>query len=338
MHRRMSISNLVHAPAGDTSSKTSAVSASDSAPAAPVLPSMRYYAGLSHQFPPENSYGQREPTPPPATATPMPDGLRTMSPVSAASPMLGHLCNSSPLPTRSTRFNDVRLRTSPLRATPSPLPLPLPVVPALYRSKVPYAFEQTDLERDTVSISNDILVSKFHSGHPTDVSSHLVRPFPTAPAAVPVQQTIARGGRGRGGRRARNRPFACARCPATFQSRGHKANHEATVHDGKRPHKCAHCPARFGLKWNLATHVRRVHEQQRPFACDHCDMAFAQRYDLKRHSGLLHGTQAGLYKCGCGASFDKRRDLAGHTARVHPENAAVVEDGMAQVLPPLRCA
>lgn len=124
---------------------------------------------------------------------------------------------------------------------------------------------------------------------------------------------------GRVARRPRNRPFKCARCPATFQSRAHKKNHEATVHDGKRPHQCEQCPARFGLKWNLTTHVRRVHEQQRPFSCDHCDMAFAQRYDLKRHCGLMHGTQAGLYKCGCGAKFNSRRMLAVHSASAHDE-------------------
>lgn len=236
---------------------------------------------------------------------------------------------------RSHHFTECSLGTSLPRTISSNTSSPLLFTPGLSQREAQSSFGTREDGRNLALNSSVVRNEKFLSGVPTTRASRKPRNAPFAQVAVPPHEGTAEG---RVTRRARNRPFTCARCPATFQSRGHKANHEATVHDGKRPHKCAHCPARFGLKWNLATHVRRVHELQRPFACDHCDMAFAQRYDLKRHCGLMHGTQAGLYKCACGGKFNTRRMLAVHSVKAHREQATDTEHSIVYVRPPLRCA
>lgn len=61
------------------------------------------------------------------------------------------------------------------------------------------------------------------------------------------------------------RQFACVRCGARFERRGHLQSHIDTVHDRKRPFPCPRaCGKVFGHRSSLSRHIRMAHDNVLP--------------------------------------------------------------------------
>jgi len=77
------------------------------------------------------------------------------------------------------------------------------------------------------------------------------------------------------------RPYVCAVCKASFQTRA-VMRHHLDMHGGKAPFQCEFCGKKFRNSCHMKQHRMR-HTGEKPHQCPYCDKTFAHKNVLKMH-------------------------------------------------------
>ena len=113
---------------------------------------------------------------------------------------------------------------------------------------------------------------------------------------------------------AKDRPFVCQLCDASFKVRCHLWAHER-AHSADK-FTCTICKMQFNYSGSLRKHMR-LHNSDRPHYCVLCKQRFASIEQLEEHQRAHSDFVPCPY---CNKSLATRKSLKKHVKKIHPEN------------------
>jgi len=117
----------------------------------------------------------------------------------------------------------------------------------------------------------------------------------------------------------RAKPFACDKCPKTYENLNKLQYHIERVHLGIRDFGCPEegCDRSYPTDYALKDHIRLAHRREHGSLCNLCGKELITPTALKNHKLTVHeGIRA--YRCDlCGKDFKTQSVLKGHVDQVH---------------------
>ncbi|KAM5349634.1 hypothetical protein ACJ41O_006139 [Fusarium nematophilum] len=134
---------------------------------------------------------------------------------------------------------------------------------------------------------------------------------------------------------ARDRPWACNKCPKTYQKRSQLLFHDKVIHQKLqlRPHRCDECGKSYVSPSSLRLHTLGVHRKERNYPCDECDVKCMHASHLKRHKAQVHSKEKKHVCPECSRAFAMPSSLKKHRKLTHSDESAMACDVCNEVLP-----